>query len=98
MSPSRLQVGVLVLCLKYWASRVIPSCRCPQVGLWWAASHDTHQVPSRRGGVGAPPPQETLSVWGTRRVAQGLESAVATVVRVILSSEQSNLSEPSVED
>src|SRR3954469_5312241 len=55
MSPSRLQVRFLVLRLKSSASRLIPSCRCPRVGPWWAASHDTHQVPSLRGVVGSPP-------------------------------------------
>src|SRR4051812_21683803 len=62
MSPSRLQVGVLVLRLKSSASRRIPSCRCPRVGLWWATSHDTHQVPSRRGVVGSPPRQPRLAL------------------------------------
>src|SRR3954467_14745055 len=60
MSPSRLQVGVLVLRLKSWASRLIPSCWFPRVGLWRAASHDTHQVPSRSGFVGVSPRQGLL--------------------------------------
>src|SRR4051812_47826692 len=52
MSPSRLQVGVLVLRLKSLSLRLNLSCRCPRVGLWWAANQDTHQVPSRRGVMG----------------------------------------------